>query len=234
MKDKRALLIFFDDENLLNYFFAKYSNDLIVANHFKPYYITMNKIFNGVEQKDYTDAEVNKLIGIEYAGHIGSVTLLTKEFGRGVDFQVDAEVVKNGGLHVIQTFYSLDIKEEIQIKGRTARKDDPGSYEMILCLPHLKEIKIKNWSVTNSKVSESTTYDELAEFRRSEMDGYCLKKTKNIENNKKTHDKTIEFYKRALSQYSSNKREEYIREIKELEKQIEEEKKRNFEICVLL
>jgi hypothetical protein len=234
LKDKRALLIFFDDENLLNNFFVKYSNDLIVANHFKPYYITMNKIFNGVEQKDYTDAEVNKLIGIEYAGHIGSVTLLTKEFGRGVDFQVDAEVVKNGGLHVIQTFYSLDIKEEIQIKGRTARKDDPGSYEMILCLTHLKEIKIKNWSVTNSKVSESTTYDELAEFRRSEMDGYCSKKTKNIENNKKTHDKTIEFYKRALSQYSSAKKEEYIREIKELETQIEEEKKRNFEICVLL
>ncbi len=52
----------------------------------------------------------------------GSVTLLTKLFGRGIDFVVrDKNMNANRGIHVLQTFLSEELSEETQIKGRTAR-----------------------------------------------------------------------------------------------------------------
>jgi hypothetical protein len=47
---------------------------------------------------------------------------LTKPFGRGTDFITRDETLNNnGGLHLIQTFYSDSESEEVQIKGRVAR-----------------------------------------------------------------------------------------------------------------
>ncbi|KAL1381420.1 hypothetical protein pipiens_013473 [Culex pipiens pipiens] len=76
---------------------------------------------------------------IAEAGVSRTITLATREMGRGVDYKSSVTVEKNGGVHVIQTFFSLDIKEETQIKGRTARKDNRGSYELILCYDDLKK-----------------------------------------------------------------------------------------------
>ena len=60
------------------------------------------------------------------------ITLMTKSFGRGTDFQVyDPNVNDNGGVHIIQTFLSLEYSEEIQIMGRTNRQNSNGSYEAI-------------------------------------------------------------------------------------------------------
>jgi hypothetical protein len=62
-----------------------------------------------------------------------AVTFLPKIFGRGLDFVVrDQEVHAKGGVHVIQTFFSDERSEEVQIKGRTARQGKAGSYMMIL------------------------------------------------------------------------------------------------------
>ena len=59
----------------------------------------------------------------------GAITLMIREFGRGTDFKCfDNRMLKGGGVHVIQTFFSLDLSEEIQIKGRTARQGENGSY----------------------------------------------------------------------------------------------------------
>jgi superfamily II DNA/RNA helicase len=44
----------------------------------------------------------------------------------------DDKVGVQGGVHVIQTFFSKTLSEEVQIKGRTARQGDKGSYSMIL------------------------------------------------------------------------------------------------------
>ncbi|CAF4247308.1 unnamed protein product, partial [Adineta steineri] len=112
--EERSVLIFFENEKLLDEFYSSYSGDLGVI----PFFITQNIVFDGKEVKVYNDNDVNKLIKDEYAGHHGKVTLLTKEFGRGVDFQLETKVNEKGGIHVIQTFFSIDIKEEIQIKGR--------------------------------------------------------------------------------------------------------------------
>ncbi|CAF4529650.1 unnamed protein product [Rotaria sp. Silwood2] len=63
----------------------------------------------------------------------GQITLFTRTYGRGTDFVChDQTVAANGGTHVIQTFLSEEFSEEKQIKGRTARQSDQGSYSMIL------------------------------------------------------------------------------------------------------
>lgn len=83
----------------------------------------------------------------------GQITLLTKTLGRGIDFICLDEIVSaNGGVHVIQTFLSEELSEEIQIKGRTARQGDHGSYSMVLRDSDLEKylittediIKVKN------------------------------------------------------------------------------------------
>ena len=201
MRDKRSVLIYFVDEIALIEF-RKYSGELG-----KPCYITLNNTYDGENnEKQYSDEDVNRLIGIEFAGCAEKTTLLTKEFGRGVDFQASAKVVENGGTHVIQTFFSLDVKEEIQIKGRTCRKDEPGSYELIVCLEHLKK------SLSES-VSESSTYDDIDGLRKNKLNKSYEDKLATIEKNKENHEATIDFYKRAISQCNDSNRIEYIKEI---------------------
>lgn len=47
----------------------------------------------------------------------GEVTVLPKVYGRGLDFECrDKSVIRAGGVHVIQTFLSAELSEEIQIK----------------------------------------------------------------------------------------------------------------------
>eukprot|EP00927_Polykrikos_kofoidii_P037260 TRINITY_DN31397_c0_g3_i1.p1 TRINITY_DN31397_c0_g3~~TRINITY_DN31397_c0_g3_i1.p1 ORF type:complete len:2064 (+),score=309.17 TRINITY_DN31397_c0_g3_i1:916-6192(+) len=64
----------------------------------------------------------------------GRVTLLTRAFGRGIDFQMP----EGHQVVVLQTFLPSLISEETQIKGRTARQGKPGQYRLVLCGPHLE------------------------------------------------------------------------------------------------
>jgi hypothetical protein len=59
----------------------------------------------------------------------GAITFMIREFGRGTDFKCyDKNMLQIGGVHIIQTFFSVDAAEERQIKGRTARQGADGSY----------------------------------------------------------------------------------------------------------
>jgi hypothetical protein len=72
---------------------------------------------------------------IKKAATAGQVTFATRAFGRGTDFiSRDSVLDSRGGTHILQTFYSDMYSEEIQIKGRTARQGQKGSYSMILLL----------------------------------------------------------------------------------------------------
>ncbi|KAL3928198.1 MAG: hypothetical protein SGPRY_002493 [Prymnesium sp.] len=63
----------------------------------------------------------------------GAVTLSARMYGRGTDFKInDQRVEKAGGMHVIQTFFSPDLSEEVKIIGRSARQGDIGSYSLVL------------------------------------------------------------------------------------------------------
>ena len=65
----------------------------------------------------------------------GKIMLLTRAFGRGVDFIP----MNNVMLNVLQTFYSSSESELVQIKGRTARQGQNGTFSMDLCATHLED-----------------------------------------------------------------------------------------------
>ena len=63
----------------------------------------------------------------------GECTLSSKSFGRGTDFVCrDQQVINAGGVVVIQTFFSTNPSESIQIKGRTARQGAKGIFRVVL------------------------------------------------------------------------------------------------------
>ena len=70
---------------------------------------------------------------VKKAATAEQVTLSTKVFGRGTDFTSnDTELNDRGGTHIVQTFLSEMLTEQLQIMGRTSRQGQKGSYSMIL------------------------------------------------------------------------------------------------------
>eukprot|EP00438_Fugacium_kawagutii_P034187 Skav233185 [mRNA] locus=scaffold24:234748:235503:- [translate_table: standard] len=81
-----------------------------------------------------TDQEV--LEGYVKAATVkGKLTLLTREYGRGIDFPMPEE----NEVVVIQTFLSSLKSEQRHIMGRTARQGKKGKYHMCLCFEHLMQ-----------------------------------------------------------------------------------------------
>ncbi|ETO08110.1 hypothetical protein RFI_29276 [Reticulomyxa filosa] len=137
---KRAVLVFFETKKQLMEFyespnFADIKNDAIVMTE-----------ENSFEEKESL---------IKRATSSGQVGLFTKAFGRGTDFVCRDEIVSsNGGPHVIQTFLSEELSEEVQIKGRTARQGGSGSYSLVLCDKLLEKFSSKI-EIENARKSDS-------------------------------------------------------------------------------
>jgi len=140
----------------------------------------------------------------------GQVTFLTKTFGRGTDFVVnDQDVSTSGGLHVIQTFVSDELSEEVQIKGRTARQGDYGSYSMILLESSLEKFlvfqedlaAVKNGTgifsriyhaIKGAKVFKSQ-YELIDERRNENFESQYEEREKAVAEAKKEHDLAVDF-----------------------------------------
>ncbi len=71
---------------------------------------------------------------IAQAGQAGRVTIATNMAGRGVDIFLDTGVAARGGLHVILTERHDSKRIDRQLEGRTARRGEPGTSEMMLSL----------------------------------------------------------------------------------------------------
>ncbi|KRX04481.1 P-loop containing nucleoside triphosphate hydrolase [Pseudocohnilembus persalinus] len=110
------------------------------------------------------------------------VSLLTKDYGRGTDFSCNSEEVqKNGGVVVIQTFFSDDPSEETQIKGRTARQGENGSYHIYLEQQKLQDqFDLDQATIENFK-NQGDGYQKLSELRIKKL----KTKIKNLQNNLK-------------------------------------------------
>jgi len=81
-----------------------------------------------------------------------TITLMTRAYGRGTDFKCDDPgLVKDGGAHVIITFFPEDDSEEKQILGRTCREDYPGSARKIIFEDDLEPLGASErlWSAQN-------------------------------------------------------------------------------------
>ncbi|EDQ88355.1 uncharacterized protein MONBRDRAFT_9192 [Monosiga brevicollis MX1] len=105
---------------------------------------------------------------IRQATRQNSITLATAPFGRGSDFTVlNRDIKAKGGVHVIQAFLSTEVAEQIQIQGRTAREDNPGSYRLVLCLPDLKSLLKEHYPDTIRSGSFSKLPIALDQARRA-------------------------------------------------------------------
>ena len=148
------MLVFFDSKkSLLEFYNSKNTQEIR-----SEIQIITEEVSSSPKEKDML---------IKRATTSGQITLLTRAFGRGTDFVCrDHNVIANGGVHVIQAFYSDELSEEIQIMGRTARQGKDGSFGMVLMDSELE----KYLGVTyREKIDEmrknKNTYDTLNEER---------------------------------------------------------------------
>ncbi len=198
----RAVLVFFNDDQLLEEFYRLYSGNLPNS----PSYITKNYFVDDdiASRRSYQMGDIDKLTRIKK----GQIILLTSEFGRGIDYKPDLEVLSKGGVHIIQTYFSADIKEETQIKGRTARKDDHGSYELVLMLDTLKTEFASNIDLT-------ATYDSLNKIREDQYKIACKNKLTLAKDAQllSLHERTMKFLYDAASCSTEEDRMSFIKSI---------------------
>ncbi|KAL1390324.1 hypothetical protein pipiens_012431 [Culex pipiens pipiens] len=171
---RRSVLVVFDTDLKINAFKQQFAAQLDRLN---------------VLTVDTDPADKERFIND--AGVSRTITLATREMGRGVDYKSSVAVESNGGVHVIQTFFSVDVKEETQIKGRTARKDNRGSYELIVCIDHLQSEDLVDKTVHFSMVS----YTQLNTRRNEQLVSKEAKREAKLKIANEKHDVTVNFYK---------------------------------------
>lgn len=152
---QRPILVFFRKRKDIEMFrdseaFALYRNEALVL------YAGMKE----TERKENIKRSMEK----------GRITLLTCEFGRGTNFYCPSkEIEDRGGVHVISTFISIEISEEVQIKGRAGRQGCSGSFSMVLPpvemeLLHLEEKEVEEMESTGKR------YDVINKTRLGEYE----------------------------------------------------------------
>ena len=177
-KNVRPILIFFESETNITEFLNSQE-----ASPFKSNIQKLTELASNSERENLiTSATAAK-----------KITLLTRVMGRGLDFRCfDENINKIGGIHVIQTFFSKDPSENIQIKRRTARQGDKGSFSMILLDIDLIPFNILQ-SEFNSKDIElnQLLQKRSSKFLSEELNGNYLM----MENATLMHKETLEFMK---------------------------------------
>jgi len=148
--EKRAVIVFFKNKNWL---------DRYISSAF------YRKLGRKKEILHETTSTVEKPFVISKAASSGQVTLCSSAFGRGTDFFCkDDKLERNGGVQVVQAFFSAHKSEEIQIQGRTARQGKQGSYKLILLDKDLEEdFKIERSSIDGWPKAE--LYEKLCDAR---------------------------------------------------------------------
>ncbi|CAF4816735.1 unnamed protein product, partial [Rotaria sp. Silwood2] len=155
----RAILVFFESEEKLITFY----NSSELSSIKQDVQIITEKV--SVKERE---------LCIKRAATVGKVTLLTRTFGRGTDFICRSQqLLLNGGIHVLQTFFSEELSEEYQIMGRGARQGDHGSYRMILSDKDLEWVLGASWEEELPKIVGTTLYQTLNEARNARYESKC-------------------------------------------------------------
>mmetsp|Transcript_18198 Transcript_18198/g.39423 ORF Transcript_18198/g.39423 Transcript_18198/m.39423 type:complete len:1024 (+) Transcript_18198:344-3415(+) len=182
-KKKRAVIVFFENRERMDQFTKS------------DYYRKLGRL-KSVLTEDMEDAD--KAFVISRAATAGQITISTAVFGRGTDFFCkDDRVQQNGGVHVIQTFLSHEISEEIQIQGRTARQGKKGSYQMILLEADIKGQFGVGPSI--GSVARADLYSFLKDARQKRHDQLCQLVESNLAQATSIDRETHKFFDALLS-----------------------------------
>eukprot|EP00961_Rhodomonas_salina_P163224 2198387-Rhodomonas_salina.2 len=126
---------------------------------------------------------------IGQATRSGTVSLLSREFGRGLDFPSPS---KSLHVHVVQTFLSAEKSEEIQIQGRTARQGSKGFYKLVLLADHLSKFGVGLPEIETARAS-GTMYKMLDVKRRSHFETKSRSRQRLIQSATASHKRSLEF-----------------------------------------
>ena len=191
VSDQRSVIVFFRDVKELNSF------------RDSSYFSTFRDAAQVLTEITAATRDERENI-IKATARQGMVTLATRTYGRGTDFKIfDDRMEDCGGLHVLQTFFSRDLSEFIQIQGRCARQGNRGSYSMVLELSALardfdrKADEIKAWPPTELHENMSKIRLDLALKEVQALRDVATKR-------KQTHDSIVQ----ALKAYQSGRADE--------------------------
>jgi hypothetical protein len=120
-QSNRPMLVILKDSSTLKSFAQHFRRLLVIPCHWRP-----------PEILNEETAERDRPRLIASATTEDTITLVTRSYGRGSDFVSFSRAVNDkGGVHVILTFLPELLSEMVQIKGRTCRQDNKGSFEEI-------------------------------------------------------------------------------------------------------
>ncbi|CAE7781451.1 secA [Symbiodinium microadriaticum] len=175
LDEGRAVLVFFEDQNALDTFFKSEQ---------------CRQLRSKLECLSELTCADDRTRIVFHAATKGHVTLCSSAFGRGTDFiSSDSQLIENGGVHVIQTFFSVDKAEETQVKGRTARQGQPGSYSMILSKQGLE----KQGMESTPQGSPSEIYEAFEIFREQQGREWKVQMDLKLQSAKWWHQKSYDY-----------------------------------------
>jgi preprotein translocase subunit SecA len=73
--------------------------------------------------------DAQEAVVIAKAGHRAAITVATQMAGRGTDIALGPQIRELGGLHVLNLQLNRSPRQDRQVRGRSARQGDPGSYD---------------------------------------------------------------------------------------------------------
>jgi hypothetical protein len=181
---KRAVLVFFESTPKLMEFYRSPQ---------------LSDIKDRVKLITEEVSAIDKEALIRQAVTSNSITLLTREFGRGTDFICyDDKLIASGGVHVIQTFVSDELSEETQIKGRTARQGNKGSYSMVLLDQRLERFRIREEDIVKMKTS-GERYSTIDQMRCKFFEDQYPENMRYVDNIRNDHVKSAAFLTSLIS-----------------------------------
>jgi hypothetical protein len=110
---RRVVLVIFQDVHTANQMITRLNQ------------ISGVKIFNNITNNENKDFDVSTIL------QAGNVVISTNFGGRGTDYKLSKEVLENGGLHTILSFFPNNLRVADQAFGRSARTGQFGSGTLI-------------------------------------------------------------------------------------------------------
>jgi len=174
-KKGRAVLVFFADDKTLRRF-------------------ATSGYGKGFTFNDFSQTHENIDFYVRKAVRAKEISFLPRVYGRGMDFVCrDQGVEDAGGVHVIQTFLSEELSEEVQIKGRTARQGRKGLFSMVLWADDLeREFKITKEELEEEKKGAGL-YAYLNERRNQHFNARANDRKGIIERSLEAHKRSINY-----------------------------------------